>query len=162
MKRFLCIALPLAALGLAGCGGADGADKAPVPADKAAASDTATPGGSQAPSSAPATATSHTPYTQGGTPGNADQATVKFTKCENTPNGVDMEAEITNTTKDKRTYIVTGMVFDEKKKAAGSAALMVDDLEPGKSAKATGKSNESVKGKITCEASQIDSMASGS
>ena len=106
--------------------------------------------------------TSQTPFTPGGTPGNSDQATVKFTKCEAGDSGVTMEAQITNTTKEKRTYIVTGLAFDEAKKTVGSAALMVDNVEPGKSATATGKSDKAAKGKITCEASQIESMPSSS
>lgn len=98
--------------------------------------------------------------TMGAAPANAGDAEVKMTACKATDTGVEMAAEVKNTTDKKRVYILTGLAYDEKKKMVASAALMGQDpIEPGKSATITGKSSPvKAKGKFTCEVSEINSM----
>ncbi|WP_313566798.1 hypothetical protein [Mobilicoccus sp.] len=151
MKRMSVIAVPLALALLAGCSGADDAAKE-AETSSAPGAAPASPG-----STTPAPAAQHTP---GQKPGNAEQADVKVTTCEATPSGVEVAVDITNTTKEKRSYILTVLAFDENKKVVASAAVMpAEAIEPGKSGSGEGKSNEAVKGKVTCEVSDIQSMA---
>ncbi|GAB96126.1 hypothetical protein BJY21_003083 [Kineosphaera limosa] len=144
MKRStICVALPLALLSLAGCSSdnsATGASPAP----------NATAGESPAPAVA-----DHTP---GQTPGNADQGDAKVTKCEVTPNGVEIAVDIKNTTEQKRMYILTGVAYDSDKKPVASAAVMVDAVDPGASGSGTGRSTGAVEGDVICEVTQIESM----
>lgn len=155
MKRHLLIAAPALVLALAGCSGgqdqqAEGGGQLPTAINQG----TGTP---------PADPTPVESRTQGAAPGNAGEAEVKFTKCENTKSGVQMEAEIKNTTQEKRIYIVTGLAYDDSKKSVASAALMSDPLDAGASAKVTGKSTGAVdaKGDLKCEAGEINSMPQG-
>ncbi|WP_312721598.1 hypothetical protein [Mobilicoccus sp.] len=151
MKRHLLIAAPALVLALAGCSGGQDQQAEGGQLPTAINQGTGTP---------PADPTPVESRTQGAAPGNAGEAEVKFTKCENTKSGVQMEAEITNTTKEKRIYIVTGLAYDDSKKSVASAALMSDPLDAGASAKVSGKSTSAVKtkGDLTCEASDINSM----
>ncbi|GMA38612.1 hypothetical protein [Mobilicoccus caccae] len=145
MKLTILAALPIAAIVLAGCSGNGGGDENNQQQTNAAGT-----------SAAPVQT-----ITPGATHGNADQADVKVTKCEATDAAVEIEAEITNTTKEKRSYIITGMAHNEKNEGVASAAIMVDDVEPGKTAKGSGRSNSPAKGEIQCTITQIESMPMG-
>lgn len=72
-----------------------------------------------------------------------------------------MEASITNTTQEKRTFIVTGVAYDAAKKPVANAAVMINNLEPGKTGKGSGVSNKAAKGKLTCQALNISSLKVG-
>jgi len=150
----MLVVLPIVALALVSCTKSDPQEAGDNPTRTVAAPGQAasgTPTNTGTPSAAP---------TPGGTPVNAEQAQVKFTKCEPGKNGVVMHAEVSNETKEKRTFIITARAFNGKGESVASAALMVNALEPGGSAEAEGSSTGAVKDKkVTCEATEIQSMA---
>lgn len=141
------------ALALAGCGGG----ATPTPATDAAPSGSAS-GTSAAPTATGGATTPAGGASSSGAVDGANDAKVVFTKCVSTDKGVQMAATVTNTTKEKRTYIITGIAKDAAQKHVASAALMLNELDAGKTATATGESNGPVKGKVTCEAAKIASM----
>lgn len=161
MKRLFCVTPIALALTLAGCSGADNgnenANNAPAP--NTGSITPASPTGS-----APAQPTEPGQVvgpsrTQGAPVPGQDQAKVEITACKGSENSVEMTAKVTNTTKETRTYIITGMAYGPDKKVGASAALMVDDVAAGETKEAKGTSNGGVKGKVSCEVAQIDSMA---
>lgn len=159
MKRLFCLtALPLA-LALTACGGGDdqGSD---TPAQNTATGGI-TPGSPTSPVPTPTEPGQVVgpSRTMGAPVPGSDQGKVEITTCKGSEKTVEMTAKVTNTTMETRTYIITGMAYGEDKKVGASAALMVDDVAPGETKEAKGQSNSGIKGKVTCEAAQIDSMA---
>ncbi|GAB47106.1 hypothetical protein [Mobilicoccus pelagius] len=165
MKRSFCalvLALPLA---LGACGTAADKEAANQQSSKDTAATSQSSGDSTPATGATSGSTPTDPSQQVGpsrTAGapviGADQGKVEVTGCKAGKNGVDITAKITNTTKEKRSYIATVMVYDGDKKVAGSAAVMADAIPAGETAEATGASNKPVKGNVTCDVAQIDSM----
>lgn len=87
-------------------------------------------------------------------------AKVEFTTCAATASGVHIAARTTNTTKEGRTFIITGIAKDAARKHVASAALMLSELKAGKTAEAVGDSTGSSK-VVICEAAHIASMLLG-
>lgn len=149
MKRTILTALPIAALVLAGCSGNG--------------DETATDGGQNGDTAAtqeePDAPRTVDPAAE---PTNADQGEVEVTSCEKDDNDrVVMEADITNSTEETRTYILTGVATNAGGEVLGSAAIMVDDIEAGQTASGSGTTNEPIEDDIECSIQQIDSMPVG-
>lgn len=162
MKRLFFVAPIALALALAGCSGGDTDNGGGGDNNAAAPTGTITPGSPTG--SAPAQPSEPGQVvgpsrTMGAPVPGQDQAKVEFTACQGSENSVEMTAKVTNTTKETRTYIITGMAYGPDKKVGASAALMVDDVAAGETKEAKGTSNGGVKGKVSCEVAQIDSMA---
>lgn len=87
----------------------------------------------------------------------ADTATVKITTCEVGDNGVDIEADVTNTTDVARNYVIAVGVKNDKGENAGGGAVIAQ-VEPGKNATATGQAPSTAEGEVTCEVSNIGSV----
>lgn len=147
MKRTILAALPIAALILAGCSGngdetgTDGGDTNANQTDAATAPRTVDPGAE---------------------PTNADQGEATVTSCEKDDNDrMVIEAEVNNVTEEKRTYILTGATVNDANEVVASAAIMIDEIEPGQSATGSGTSNGPVEGDLDCTIAQVESMPIG-
>jgi|GEM_PF-2921581 len=164
MKRLFCVVPIVLTLALTGCSGGNADDDGGGDNNAAAPPGTITPASPTG--TAPAAPTEPGQVvgpsrTMGAPVPGSDQGKVEITTCKGGEDSVEMTAKVTNTTKETRTYIITGMAYGEDKKVGASAALMVDGVEPGKSKETKGTSNTGVKGKVSCEVAQIDSMAVG-
>lgn len=163
IARIAALVVP-AALMLAGCSGnaddTENAANAAGDAPQAVSTTEPADGASSAPAAGGTASQAATGSGSAASPSavpGADTAQVKVTKCATGKNGVQVEVDVKNTTDKPRDYVIAFGVNDSAGKSAGGGAV-ITQVGAGKSAKATGDAAVQVKGKVTCEITNIGSV----